>query len=214
MSPKASEPPVPQVSSPRRGRGGVLLGAVFLILAAAVVGAVALLGNPLATSPAPSGTFDPLGVRHLDPDAPAVPLPVGVRLINAWVEGSGLAAYRLASWTTPTDYQAVVNFYARLHDDRWAGNGTPTSVSARNHDYLHGLTRCIRDWPCSRYTQRVRCRSTSGLIRRPGLGTHRPPRNPALGGSCCQEPAPVVAGRPATSDGHSVLGRAARPSRR
>jgi hypothetical protein len=51
-------------------------------------------------------------------------------LENAQVEGTGVAAYRIASWTSALSLNETIAFYQRLRDSRWQAEGAP----------VHGLT--------------------------------------------------------------------------
>jgi hypothetical protein len=66
-----------------------------------------------------------LPAPSLDPDAPAFPIPAGAALLNARVDGSGPAAYRLAAWSSPLSFDATVTFYSNLADPRWRSSGSP-----------------------------------------------------------------------------------------
>jgi hypothetical protein len=105
---------------------------VLAILLIAGGGALMFLRGPgsgsLTTSEAAAGSGAALAPPSLDPDAPAFPVPQSATLLNAQVEGSGAAAYRLEAWNSSLAFEATVAFYTALHDARWMLNGplTPT----------------------------------------------------------------------------------------
>jgi hypothetical protein len=105
------------------------LGAILVValLAVGAFGYLALSGSaPAHTSQAPGQTSAlGLGAASLDPDAPAFPVPAGSTLVNAQMEGSGAAAYRIVAWQSGKDYATTAAFYTGLSDSRWRVNGTP-----------------------------------------------------------------------------------------
>lgn len=95
------------------------------IVAGAVIGIVLVSARPAPSPGGGSGLADLLAPRSLDPAAPSFPLPDGATLENAFAEGDGPAAYRIASWTSPLGFDATVAFYAKLDDSRWQASGQP-----------------------------------------------------------------------------------------
>jgi hypothetical protein len=101
-----------------------LVGLAVVVLAAGAAAAVVL--HPWAGSGGSAAV--PLVAASLDPDAPSFPVPAGSKLLNAQVEGSGTAAYRLAAWQSGQDYAATVAYYSSLADSRWHLGGSPSST--------------------------------------------------------------------------------------
>jgi hypothetical protein len=125
------QPPIAYRGSPAPGRprprpAMVLgLGAAFLVALVAVAGIGYLAVSKLAPA-APQALG--LDAATLDPDAPAFPVPSGSTLINAQMEGSGAAAYRIAAWQSGKDYATTAAFYTGLSDSRWQVSGTPATT--------------------------------------------------------------------------------------
>jgi len=123
-----------------RRRPLLALGGLVLVLAVAGVGYVVLAKlGPGSSQPQSLA----LASASLDPDAPAFPVPAGSTLINATIEGSGPAAYRLEAWQSGQGYDATANFYADLvysgrSAERWQARGalseTPQGVTASFSD--------------------------------------------------------------------------------
>ena len=141
--PLPPEPPaaMPGVSAPtsvrRRSRGPIVLIGALAIIAVVASTTYLLLVRGQPTVSTPSG-IAALPAPSLDPDAPAFPVPAGATLLNARVEGSGPAAYRLAAWNSPLAYDATVAFYAGLADPRWQPSGpvvrTPQAANSTFSD--------------------------------------------------------------------------------
>jgi hypothetical protein len=128
--PQAGGAPVGRAAptTPRRGVPlPVVAVLVLVVLVAAGGGAFLVLRGG---SSGASGLSTPVGggaafaPASLDPAAPSFPVPAGATLINAQVEGSGAAAYRLEAWNSPLAFDATVAFYAGLHDPRWSLQGS------------------------------------------------------------------------------------------
>jgi hypothetical protein len=98
------------------------------LVAALAIGAIAglVIIHPWSSVNQPGAAA--LAVPSLDPDAPALPVPGGSTLLNAQVEGSGSAAYRIAAWQSAQGYDATVAFYSGLADSRWQRSGSPSST--------------------------------------------------------------------------------------
>jgi hypothetical protein len=122
------------------GRPLLILAGVVLVLAVAGVGYM-VLSKPGPGSSQPQSLG--LASASLDPDAPAFPVPAGSTLINATIDGSGPAAYRLEAWQSGQGFDATANFYADLvysgrTNERWQAKGalseTPQAVTASFSD--------------------------------------------------------------------------------
>jgi hypothetical protein len=103
----------------------LVLGGIVLLLVVAGVGFLVL-------SKSGSGSSQPsnlgLASASLDPDAPAFPVPPGSTLLNAQIEGSGAAAYRIESWQSGADSATTTAFYTNLQDSRWQRTGSPSTT--------------------------------------------------------------------------------------
>jgi hypothetical protein len=116
--------PLPRTSEARsRRRPLVALGGLVLVLVSAGVGYVVLSNHGSGSAqPQSVGLVSP----SLDPDALAFPVPTGSTVLNAQMEGSGQAAYRMVAWQSGTDYATTTNFYSSLSDSRWQPMASPT----------------------------------------------------------------------------------------
>jgi hypothetical protein len=116
--------PAPVRARPRPAMAAGLVAA-FLVALVAVAGIGYLAISKLAPA-APQALG--LDAATLDPYAPAFPVPSGSTLINAQMEGSGAAAYRIAAWQSGKDYAATAAYYTGLNDSRWQVSGTPVTT--------------------------------------------------------------------------------------
>jgi hypothetical protein len=116
------------------GRPLAAVAAVSVLFVGLIVGLAVL--HPWSNS---GGPLPGVAAASLDPDAPAFPVPAGSTLLNAQVEGSGPAAYRLASWQSSADYAATATFYRNLSDPRWKVSGSPaTTPDATDFSFSDG----------------------------------------------------------------------------